>query len=75
MAGTGIVLLLGAGAFMTLLALLTNGLWLRYVIRVPEQIFEQAGTYIAIYCIGFVFQCGYNVVAFILRALAAQKSP
>ena len=43
------------------------------MIRVPEQIIDQAGTYIAIYCIGFVFQCGYNVVAFILRAVGDSR--
>ena len=73
-AGTAVLLLLVMGAGMTVFALLTGSLCLRYLISVPESVFAPAVRYIRIYALGLIFQFGYNVIAAILRAVGDSKS-
>ena len=73
-AGGGAVFLLILGAAMTGVAYLTNRLILSHVIGVLPEILPMAEEYMKFYCIGLIFQFGYNVVAGILRAVGDSKS-
>lgn len=64
--------LLGIG--MTVFALMTNSLWLRYIIAVPEELYDMALLYINIYAVGLLFQFVYNIIAALLRALGDSKA-
>lgn len=71
---TSILLLGGMGLVMTVFALLTNNLWLRFLIAVPESLYDTALLYINVYAVGLFFQFIYNIVAALLRALGDSKA-
>jgi putative MATE family efflux protein len=71
---TSILLLGGMGLVMTVFALLTNSLWLRYLIAVPESLYDMALLYINVYVAGLFFQFVYNIIAALLRALGDSKA-
>ena len=68
-ASTGILLLLGMGAFSTVLALALSGPAYTYLIDVPKEILDQTLVYFRIYAVGLIFQFGYNIFSSILRAV------
>lgn len=71
---TSIFLLGVMGLGMTVFALLTNSLWLRFVIAVPEELYDIALLYINLYAVGLLFQFVYNIIAALLRALGDSKA-
>lgn len=71
---TSILLLGGMGIVMTFFAFLTNSLWLRYLIAVPESLYNMALLYINVYVAGLFFQFIYNIIAALLRALGDSKA-
>lgn len=71
---TSVMLLGGMGLIMTAFALLTNSLWLRYLIAVPDSLYEMSLLYINVYAVGLFFQFIYNIVAALLRALGDSKA-
>jgi len=68
-AATGLVLLLGMGAAISLLGAVTARWAFSHFVAVPERILEPTLVYFRIYCAGLVFQFGYNIIAAILRAV------
>lgn len=62
------------GIVMTFFAFLTNSLWLRYLIAVPESLYNMALLYINVYVAGLFFQFIYNIIAALLRALGDSKA-
>ena len=71
---TAIVSSFFISALMTALGLFFSPLMLR-LISVPEEVFEQATSYIAIYFAGIVFLIFYNMGSGILRALGDSRRP
>ena len=71
---TAIVSSFFISALMTALGLFFSPLMLR-LISVPEEVFEQATSYISIYFAGIVFLIFYNMGSGILRALGDSKRP
>lgn len=72
--GTGIVFLLAVGAVMTGVIWFAGPFVLRGLIHVPEEIYELSVLYLRTYCLGTVFQYGYNAVAALLRSMGDSKS-
>lgn len=62
------------GVAVTVIALLTNSLWMRYLIAVPESLYDMALLYINLYVVGLLFQFIYNIIAALLRALGDSKA-
>lgn len=73
-AGNGMIFLTALGIGTSIIALLTNGLWLRYVINVPDNLYEAALKYIQFYSLGLLFQFIYNIIAALLRAVGDSLS-
>ena len=71
---TAIVSSFFISALMTALGPFFSPLMLR-LISVPEEVFEQATSYISIYFAGIVFLIFYNMGSGILRALGDSKRP
>lgn len=63
------ILMLGLGAGIMIVGLLTSNLVLRHVLGVPEDVFGYASTYIKIYFLGMIFQFAYNAFAAELRSV------
>jgi len=66
------------GAVLTLLTTIlsvTGMEWLLRLMNTPDDIFEQAHTYITIICMGLVFNILYNLMASFLRAVGNSKMP
>lgn len=73
-AGTGFIFLLVLGFLISVFSFLSSEYILKYIISVPQEIFNQALLYIKIYSVGLFFQFGYNVFASVLRAVGNSKS-
>lgn len=73
-AAGAIVLLLLIGILTTIAGIIFCNPALRYVLAVPEQLIEMSALYFKLYCLGLVFQFGYNIVAAILRAVGDSKA-
>ena len=63
------ILMLGLGAAVMVLGLLTTDVVLRYVLGVPEDVFSYAGGYMKVYFLGMIFQFAYNALAAELRSV------
>jgi len=70
---TILILATGIGLVISALAFLLSPLLLRYVLSVPDDVFELAITYFQIFSLGIVFQFIYNAVAAILRSVGDVK--
>lgn len=68
-AATSILLMLAMGAAATLLGIGLCKPVLVHVLAVPAEFLESAVLYFRIYCLGLIFQFGYNIVSAILRAV------
>lgn len=68
------ILMLGLGAAIMVIGLLTSNLVLRHVLGVPEDVFSYASTYIKIYFLGMIFQFAYNAFAAELRSVGDSGS-
>lgn len=73
-ASTGIILLMGMGLIVTIVGILICGGVLKYALAVPEEFLDMAIIYFRFYCLGLIFQFGYNIIASILRAVGDSKA-
>lgn len=69
-----ITLLMLMGAVMTVIGLTLGVPALKYLMSVPDSFFDIAVSYLSVYCIGLIFQFGYNIVAAILRSVGDSKA-
>ena len=69
-----VTFLLVMGIVVTVLGLLSGRAILSGFLDVPEDFLDIAVRYFNIYCLGLVFQFGYNVVAALLRSVGDSKA-
>lgn len=69
-----ITFLLVMGIVVTVLGLLTGRSILSGFLGVPNDFLDIAVRYFNIYCLGLVFQFGYNIVAALLRSVGDSKA-
>ncbi len=68
-ASVGILFLLGLGVICALVGMLTARPAYTYLLNVDKSIVDLTVSYFRWYCIGLVFQFGYNIFSAILRAV------
>lgn len=68
-ASTGLLLILGLAVIMTMLGFILAKPIFSAWVDVPKDFLDQTIDYFTIYCIGLVFQFGYNIFSAILRAV------
>ena len=68
-ASVGILFLLGLGVICALVGILTARPAYTYLLNVDRSIIDLTVNYFRWYCIGLVFQFGYNIFSAILRAV------
>lgn len=68
-ASAGITFLLLVGVIAGILGILISKPAFKYLLAVPEDILTMTIQYFVFYCIGLVFQYGYNIFSSILRAV------
>lgn len=73
-ASVSITLLMLMGVAATVSGLITGRPALKYLLAVPDSFLDIAITYFAIYCLGLIFQFGYNIVASLLRSVGDSKA-
>ena len=71
---TLLIMLLSIGLLLSVVGSVFARPLLRYVLSVPDSLLDEATTYLAIYCLGLVFQCVYNSISYILRALGDSRA-
>ncbi len=64
-----IVFLLLMGLAATAAGLVIADPALKYLLAVPDGFYDMAVTYFRVYCLGLIFQFGYNIVASLLRSV------
>ncbi|MCI6239002.1 MAG: MATE family efflux transporter [Porcincola intestinalis] len=72
--GVSVSLLIIMGAVATILGLIAGRTALTYLLAVPESFRDIAVTYFLVYCLGLIFQFGYNIVAALLRSVGDSKA-
>ena len=72
--GVSVSLLIVMGAVATILGLIAGRTALTYLLAVPENFRDIAVTYFLVYCLGLIFQFGYNIVAALLRSVGDSKA-
>lgn len=73
-ASTSVILLILMGLIMTLGGILFSGILIDGLLAVPGDIRGMASDYLVIYCIGLVFQFGYNIFASVLRGVGDSRA-
>ncbi len=68
-ASTGILLLMGLGVLSAIIGILVAQPAFRYLVNVPEGFLDLTVLYFRIYAVGLIFQFGYNIFSYILRAV------
>ena len=68
-ASTGILLLMGLGILSAIVGILVSDSAFRYMVNVPEDFLDLTVLYFRIYSVGLIFQFGYNIFSYILRAV------
>lgn len=68
-AATGILFLMALGVVSALVGIIASRPAFRYLLDVDESILELTLVYFRWYCIGIIFQFGYNIFSSILRAV------
>ena len=68
-AANGIVFLLVLGLISTIIGIVLAGPAFKYFVAVPDSILDKTVVYFRIYCVGLIFQYGYNIFSSILRGL------
>ena len=71
---TMMIMMTALGLIITILGIATQTLVLRYVLGVPEDVFDYASGYMRIYFIGMIFQFLYNAFAASLRSVGDSKA-
>lgn len=69
-----ITLLMLMGVIATVVGLIAGSPALEYLLEVPDGFLDIAITYFNIYCLGLIFQFGYNIVASLLRSVGDSKA-
>lgn len=72
--GVSVSLLIVMGAVAMILGLIAGRTALTYLLAVPENFRDIAVTYFLVYCLGLLFQFGYNIVAALLRSVGDSKA-
>lgn len=72
--GVSVSLLIVIGAVAMTLGLIAGRTALTYLLAVPENFRDIAVTYFLVYCLGLIFQFGYNIVAALLRSVGDSKA-
>lgn len=72
--GVSVSLLIVMGAVATIIGLIAGRTALTYLLAVPENFRDIAVTYFLVYCLGLIFQFGYNIVAALLRSVGDSKA-
>lgn len=73
-ASVAITLLIIMGAVASVFGVLVSFPAMKYLLAVPDGILDIAVTYFSIYCLGLIFQFGYNIVASLLRSIGDSKA-
>lgn len=73
-AGASITLLITMGLASTILGIAVSMPAFRYLLSVPDSFRAIAVEYFEIYCMGLIFQFGYNIVASLLRSVGDSKA-
>ena len=73
-ASTGIIFLLGLGLAATVIGIAVSEPALTYLVGVKPEYHDYALQYFRWYCVGLVFQYGYNIFSAILRAVGDSKA-
>ncbi|MDO5110680.1 MAG: MATE family efflux transporter [Clostridia bacterium] len=73
-ASTAILLLLGMGVVSTILGIALCAPVFTHLLAVPDSLIGAAVVYFRVYCLGLVFQFGYNIIAAILRSVGDSKA-
>ena len=66
---TMLILVLGLGVAVMVVGIMTTDVVLKYVLGVPEDVFDYASQYMKVYFLGMVFQFVYNALAAELRSV------
>ena len=69
-----ITLLMLMGVVMTVVGVIFGTPALKYLLAVPDGFLDMAISYFSIYCLGLIFQFGYNIVASLLRSVGDSKA-
>ncbi len=69
-----ITLLMLIGSGITVLGLAAGAPALKSLLAVPDSFLDMAVTYFRIYCLGLIFQFGYNIVTALLRSVGDSKA-
>lgn len=73
-ASVAITLLMLMGAAGTVLGVAVSRPAMKVLLDVPDSFLDMAVTYFSIYCLGLVFEFGYNIVAALLRSVGDSKA-
>lgn len=73
-ASTGIIFLLGLGVLLSVVGMAVSEPALTHLIGVKPEYHDYALQYFRWYCVGLVFQYGYNIFSSILRAVGDSKA-
>ena len=73
-AGASIGLLLVMGIAATIIGIVVSVPAFKYLLDVPDSYRGIAITYFDVYCLGLIFQFGYNIVAAVLRSVGDSKA-
>ena len=71
---TGLVLAVGVGAVVMLLAIFGGRTFLSSVMKAPDHLLDDATIYLQIYAAAMIFTFMYNVIAAILRGMGDSKA-
>lgn len=69
-----VTLLMLMGVVMTVIGLVLGAPTLKYLLAVPDSFLDMAIGYFSVYCLGLIFQFGYNIVAALLRSVGDSKA-
>lgn len=73
-AGCGVSFLMIVGIVTSVFGIIFSRFIFNKLLIVPEELIEQTLLYFRIYCIGLIFQFGYNIYSSILRALGDSRA-
>lgn len=73
-ASVAITLLMLMGIAATVFGIAVSHSAMRYLLAVPDGFRDIAVTYFSFYCLGLIFQFGYNIVASLLRSVGDSKA-
>ena len=73
-AASGITFLLLVGLISGIIGIIISFPTFKYLLAVPDELLNLTLVYYRVYCLGLVFQFGYNILSAILRALGDSKA-